>query len=146
MPPTKRDNLLYHNFMNFSTPCDKKGEQITSSFTICYLDLCTDLWYSVVLQGGAHMKNILGELWRGNISPQEDSRNNTPEMKQLMDYMARHHDDLLKTLSEEQRDVFERFDDCWSEYASLAEEAIFVYAFKLGASMMLDILCKENEP
>ena len=92
------------------------------------------------------MKNILGELWRGNISPQEDSRNNTPEMKQLMDYMARHHDDLLKTLSEEQRDVFERFDDCWSEYASLAEEAIFVYAFKLGASMMLDILCKENEP
>ena len=92
------------------------------------------------------MKNILGELWHGNISPQEDSRNNTPEMKQLMDYMARHHDDLLKVLTEEQRDIFERFDDCWSEYASLAEEAIFVYAFRLGASMMLDILCKENEP
>ena len=92
------------------------------------------------------MKNILGELWHGNISPQEDSRNNTPEMKQLMDYMARHHDDLLKTLSEEQRDIFERFDDCWSEYASLAEEAIFVYAFRLGTSMMLDILRKENEP
>jgi len=46
--------------------------------------------------------------------------------------MARHHDDLLKTLSDEQRDIFERFDDCWSEYASLAEEAIFVYAFRLG--------------
>ena len=84
------------------------------------------------------MKNILGELWYGNISPQEDSRNNTPDMKQLMDYMARHHDDLLKTLSEEQRDIFERFDDCWSEYASLAEEAIFVYAFRLGAQMTLD--------
>ena len=60
--------------------------------------------------------------------------------------MARHHDDLLKTLSEEQRDIFERFDDCWSEYASLAEEAIFVYAFRLGAQMMLEILRKENEP
>ena len=92
------------------------------------------------------MKNILGELWHGNISPQEDYRNNTPEMKQLMEYMARHHDDLLKTLTDEQRDIFERFDDCWSEYASLAEEAIFVYAFRLGASMMLDILRKENEP
>ena len=67
-------------------------------------------------------------------------------MKQLMEYMAQHHDDLLKTLSEEQRDIFERFDDCWSEYASLAEEAIFVYAFRLGTSMMLDILRKENEP
>ena len=52
------------------------------------------------------MKNILGGLWHGNISPQEYCRNNTPEMKQLMDYMARHHDDLLKTLSDEQRDVF----------------------------------------
>ena len=86
------------------------------------------------------MKNILGELWHGNISPQEDSRNNTLEMKQLMDYMARHHDDLLKTLFEEQRDIFERFDDCWSEYASLAEEAIFVYAFRLGVQMILDTL------
>ena len=93
-----------------------------------------------MLQGGAHMKNILGELWHGNISPQEDCRNNTPEMKQLMDYMARHHDDLLKTLSDEQRDIFERFDDCFSEYASLAEEAIFVYAFRLGAQMTLDAL------
>ena len=92
------------------------------------------------------MKNILGELWHGNITPQEDCRNNTHEMKQLMDYMARHHDDLLKTLSDQQRDIFERFDDCFSEYASLAEEAIFVYAFRLGASMMLDILRKENEP
>ena len=86
------------------------------------------------------MKNILGELWHGNINPQEDCRNNTPEMKQLMDYMARHHDDLLKTLSDEQRDIFERFDDCWSEYASLAEEAIFVYAFRLGAQMTFDAL------
>ena len=92
------------------------------------------------------MKNKLGELWHGNISPQEDCRNNTPEMKQLMEYMARHHDDLLKTLSEGQRDIFERFDDCWSEYASLAEEAIFVYAFRFGAQMMLEILRKENEP
>ena len=86
------------------------------------------------------MKSILGELWLGNITPREDCRNNTPEMKQLMDYMARHHDDLLKTLTDEQRDIFERFDDCWSEYASLAEEAIFVYAFRLGAQMTIDAL------
>ena len=86
------------------------------------------------------MKNILGELWHGNISPQEDSRNNTPEMKQLIEYMARHNVDPLKALSDEQRDIFERFDDCWSEYASLAEEAIFVYAFRLGAQMTLGAL------
>ena len=86
------------------------------------------------------MKNILGELWHGNITPQEDCRNNTPEMKQLMEYMARHHDDLLKTLTDEQRDIFERFDDCFSEYASLAEEAIFVYAFRLGMRIAIEPL------
>ena len=30
----------------------------------------------------------------------------------------------------------------WSEYASLAEEAIFAYAFKLGANLMLETLTK----
>ena len=61
-------------------------------------------------------------------------------MKQLMDYMARHHNNFLKTLSDKQREIFERFDDCWSEYASLAEKAIFVYAFRLGTQMTLDAL------
>lgn len=92
------------------------------------------------------MKGTLEDLWHGNVSPQTDCRNNTPEMKQLMEYMARHHESLLKLVTAEQKDILERFDDCWSEYTSLAEEAIFVYAFRLGASMMLDILRKENEP
>ena len=39
------------------------------------------------------MRSILQELWHGNICPQTDSRNNSLEMKQLMEYMARHHDD-----------------------------------------------------
>ena len=47
------------------------------------------------------MGNMVTELWRGNVCPQTDSRNNSPEMKQLMEYMARHHDDLKKTMSEE---------------------------------------------
>ena len=85
------------------------------------------------------MRSILQELWHGNIIPQEDSRNNSPEMKELMEYMARHHDDLLKTMPDEQKEIFEKFDDCWSEYMSLAEVAIFEYAFKLGARLMLEV-------
>ena len=86
------------------------------------------------------MHKMISELWRGNISPQTDSRDNSPEMKQLMEYMARHHDDLKKTMTEEQIEIFEKFDDCWSEYASLAEEAIFEYAFKLGMSLASEAL------
>ena len=85
------------------------------------------------------MKNIINELWHGNIVPQDDSRNNSPEMKELMEYMARHHDDLLKTLNDEQKEIFEKFDDCWSEYMSLAEAAIFEYAFRIGARLAMEI-------
>ena len=54
--------------------------------------------------------------------------------------MARHHEDLEKIFTHEQKEIFEKFHDCWSEYASLAEEAIFAYAFKLGANLMLETL------
>ena len=94
----------------------------------------------MMLQGGELMRSTLEELWHGNISPETDSRTNTPEMKRLMEYMARHHDNLMTTMTDEQKDIFERFDDCWSEYASLAEKSIFVYAFRLGANIAIDIL------
>ena len=86
------------------------------------------------------MNSVIKELWHGNIVPQDDSRNNSPEMNQLMEYIARHHDELLKTMTDEQKEIFEKFDACWSEYASLAEAAIFVYAFRLGARLMLESL------
>ena len=86
------------------------------------------------------MKSMITELWHGNINPQEDSRNNSPEMKELMEYMVRHHDDLLKTMTDEQKEIFEKFDDCWSGYASYAEEAIFEYAFKLGMQIAIETL------
>ena len=88
---------------------------------------------------------VIKELWHGNIIPQDDSRNNSPEMKQLMEYMARHHDDLLKSMTDEQKKIFEKFDDCWSEYMNLAEAAIFEYAFKLGMKFAIQSFCDKIE-
>ena len=85
------------------------------------------------------MKNMINELWHGNIIPQEDSRNNTKEMKELIGYVARHNGDLEKLLTDEQKVIFEKFHDCWDEYVSLAESAIFEYAFKLGAGLVMEI-------
>ena len=85
------------------------------------------------------MRSVINELWHGSIVPQKDSRNNSPEMKELMDYMARHHDDLLKTMTDEQKEIFEKFHDCWDEYVSLAEAAIFEYAFRLGARLAIEV-------
>ena len=85
------------------------------------------------------MKSMINELWRGNIIPQEDSRTNSPQMKELLGYMARHHEELGKSFTDEQKETFEKFHDCWSEYMSLAEAAIFEYAFKLGARLTMEV-------
>ena len=86
------------------------------------------------------MNNTINELWHGNIMPQSDRRNTTPEMKELLGYIGRHHEDLLKTMTDEQKEIFEKFEDCWGEYATYAEEAIFEYAFKLGMQITIDVL------
>ena len=54
--------------------------------------------------------------------------------------MARHHEDLEKTFTDEQKEIFEKFHDCWDEYVSLAEAAIFEYAFKLGMQIAIETL------
>ena len=86
------------------------------------------------------MKSMIKELWHGNIVPQEDSRTNSKEMKELLGYMSRHHDDLLKSMTDEQKETFEKFHDYWSEYMSLAEASIFEYAFKLGMQIAIETL------
>ena len=72
------------------------------------------------------MESIIKELWHGNIIPQDDSRNNSKEMKELISYMARHHDDLLKEMTD-------------------AQKEIFVYAFKLGGRLMLETLSEQHK-
>ena len=58
------------------------------------------------------MESIIKELCHGNIIPQDDSRNNSKEMKDLVSYMARHHEDLEKSFTDEQKEMFEKFHDC----------------------------------
>ena len=66
-------------------------------------------------------------------------------MKELLGYMVRHHDDLLKSMTDEHKEIFEKFDDCWGEYMSLAETAIFEYAFKLGMQIAIEALSMKED-
>ena len=91
------------------------------------------------------MKGTVEELWHGNIILHEDSRTNSKEMKELLGYRARHHEELEKSFTDEQKEIFEKFHDCWSEYASLAEESSFAYAFKLGGRLMLETLLEQRK-
>ena len=94
--------------------------------------------------GGLSMKSIIRELWYGNVSPQEGNRTDTKEMKELLGYMARHRQALMSVMTDEQKAIFQKLDNCWSEYASLAEEELFTYAFRLGARIILDAVSEEG--
>ena len=85
------------------------------------------------------MKSIINELWCGNIIPSEDGRNNTKEMKELLGCMAHHHKELEKSFNDEQKEIFQKFYNCWSEYTSFGEAAIFEYAFRLASRLAIEI-------
>ena len=83
------------------------------------------------------MANILEELWYGNINPQEESKDNNRAIWELLNLMGRHRDRLCESMTDEQREVLEKYDDCVNEMYGLIEVEIFSYAFRLGGRLML---------
>ena len=86
------------------------------------------------------MRSILEELFYGIICPNTDCRSHDKETKQLMGYIADHHDNLLSTLNDQQKEILEKFDDCYSELTDINEREIFSYAFKLGMRIAIEVL------
>ena len=80
------------------------------------------------------MKSILEELFYGNLCPNTDCRSQEKEVKELMGYIADHHDTLITQLNEKQKEIFEEFDACWDDLTDINEREIFARAFKLGIS------------
>ena len=91
------------------------------------------------------MRSILEELFYGNVCPNTDCRSKDKEVKELMSYIADHHSALNETLTDKQKEIFEKFNDCYDELTDINEREIFAYAFKLGARIMLAVMCEPRE-
>lgn len=81
--------------------------------------------------------NILQELWYGNIRPNED-KIITNEEKKLIELIARHHETLSTSLKNDDLNVFEKYVDCFTEYASLIEAQAFEIGFKLAIKILTE--------
>ena len=79
--------------------------------------------------------NILQELWYGNIRPNED-KIITDEEKELVSLIAWHHETLSSSLKDNDLDVFEKYVDCFTEYASLIECQAFEIGFRLALKLL----------
>ncbi len=82
--------------------------------------------------------STLQELWYGNIRPNEE-KIITDEEKELVSLIARHHEALYSSLKNDDLVVFEKYVDCFTEYASLIEAQAFEIGFKLGVKFFEEI-------
>lgn len=90
------------------------------------------------------MKKMIEELWYGNIDPSVSCREITDETRSLTEFIARHHDDLQATFTDDQKRLFEKFNDCCIELSRINERTIFSFAFRLGAKLAIEIM--ETDP
>ena len=88
--------------------------------------------------------SILEGFWYGNLDPAEYDANPSEEYKELIRLISRNEEKLLAIMTDEQKDLFFRYQDCVREVQTMAECLLFQNSFRLGARMMLEIM--EDDP
>ena len=83
---------------------------------------------------------VLQELWRGNITPSERFVRSGSEYKKIAGNLSDEMDRLMEAISPEARKQLENIGNLRADMTMLSNEDIFIYAFRLGARLMLDVL------
>ena len=82
----------------------------------------------------------LQELWRGNITPAERFVRSGSEYKALAGKVSDEIDKLTKMISPEAKVQKEIIDNLQADLTLLLNEDYFIYGFRLGARMVLDVV------
>ena len=86
------------------------------------------------------MTNILNELWDGEIHPQDSLIDGNEYYKDFQHLLSRNQADLAETLSNEQKDLFEKYCNTLGEMNSISEKAAFSagvrFAMRLAAETL----------
>ena len=84
--------------------------------------------------------NILEEFWYGNIEPTEYDTSSNKEHKELLQLISRNEEKLLAIMTDEQKDLFSRYQDCVREFQTMAECLLFQNSFRLGARITMEVM------
>ena len=82
---------------------------------------------------------LLEEFWYGNIEPTEYNTS-SKEYNKLQELICRNEEKLQDTMTDVQKELFERYTDCVREFQTITDCLIFQNSFKLDARMMVEIL------
>ena len=83
---------------------------------------------------------ILEEFWYGNIEPTEYDTSSNKEYKKLVELIFRNEENLKATMTDEQKELFEKYTDCVREHQTITDCLIFQNSLKLGARIMLEVM------
>ena len=83
------------------------------------------------------MKTI-DELWYGNIAPFEQCTRDDKRLKELLKLVARNREELDGTLTDKQKEILEKFEECMNEMHGVAERDAFSHGFRLGVQLMAE--------
>lgn len=85
------------------------------------------------------MRSIIEELFYGNVCPNTDCRRTDNQTGELIVNLTNEHNSLHETLSDKQKELLEKCDDYYSELSDINEREIFIYAFRLGARIAIEV-------
>lgn len=91
----------------------------------------------------SNVTNVLEEFWYGNLEPAEYDTSPNPEYKELLHLISRNEEKLLATMTDDQKDLFSRYQNCVREFQAIAECLLFQNSFRLGARIMLEVMQKD---
>lgn len=74
---------------------------------------------------------ILEEFWYGNIEPTEYDTSSCKEYKKLLELICRNEEKLQATMTDEQKDLFEKYADCVREYQTITDCLVCIWVIHL---------------
>ena len=81
---------------------------------------------------------VLDKLWRGTLSPSEQCVNHDSEYSQLHHKAARMGSQILSRMSDEEKQLFQEYQELRERMAYISEEDMFVNGFRIGVGLLLD--------
>ena len=81
--------------------------------------------------------NILEDLYYGNISPHERYIKQGSKVEKLVKLICKNEDELNNSLTEKQKETFEKFKDVTSELSCITEREAFTAGFILATRIMM---------
>ncbi len=77
-------------------------------------------------------KTVLEEFWYDNIKPTEYDTSSFKEYKKLLELICRNEEKLKATMTDEQKELFDKYAGCVREYQTITDCLIFQNSFKAG--------------